>query len=1034
MMTETDSGSESRARGNVFISYSRADKAFARQIYLALEENGFSPLMDTQAINPAEPWQERLTSMIEECDSVVFVLTAPFLASEPCQFEVSEAGRLGKRMIPLVPAPLEDVSVPDALARLNYIFFYENLNKPDSGFFTGVSELRRGLLVNLDWLREARIYGERAKDYFDNPDNERLLRGSLLVHAQNWMDHCPEGESVDADTRRYIERSARRENDRILEREKEMRARARQARLTLMAGAFLCVLAFGGFFYSFIEAKRGEAARSDQFALVSGQLLRQGDAEGALIVALHGRPEPSLINASLSRIPGIDYEGTEAYAALALNRMSPLFESDYFGAVHLSPVMDVIAAPDGRTLISASSAPTSQEYSELAIWNTELRNGEETAVFWVPSYGRLYDMVLPAKPHLLVLSGDFGLKVIDLVQYTEAAAKGWALQSPDDDWDSFEAHLMETGRAPPGPLIAWSLDVAQSVAVSPRGNRIAFVSASPATRGSVFQSWSYDLENRALVFDARQDDQVPDPDRETALVVAYFSETGPPVFGTSRGRVVAGYVPNQTVCQSELGQRVEIIESLHDERRILVVDAGGKIMICDVKTGERENLRLAAPFGSRIAVSASGSEIAVLTGQTLSIQQLADRSIETYPLSGYGEVSAIAFSGHPGHFLIGDASGRIREIALEVERRRSSRSVGTVAVTEILYGCASDAPLDAMIVDAEGRLFRAGSRVEELSLFPEPVHVTALSCASELGLLVVGTDKGELVSLDLATGETRDLSSLLPAEMRPRGEVADFVADPDNARLVAVYRSGAMVELRPGEQFARRFQSPPSSGSGRGATAVEASAVRAAIALPASNPSEPGGMALLDERSGILQHRIEGSPLIARRKWDRAGALNMAADGAASGHFAFEVADDYGDSLMIYNALDDSYPMSLFAGNFEIIAISPNGELVATGTEFGYVSIYRVRGNLLLDEVSLADSVPVTALEFSPDADRLAVGLGNGLLVEIPLNESGDIDFAELRTAACARISSVRIREVLPQLFAQNPALERAINAHPCGD
>ena len=49
----------------VFVSYSRADVAFADQLVCMLQERGFDPIIDRRDIDPAEPWKERLGAKIK---------------------------------------------------------------------------------------------------------------------------------------------------------------------------------------------------------------------------------------------------------------------------------------------------------------------------------------------------------------------------------------------------------------------------------------------------------------------------------------------------------------------------------------------------------------------------------------------------------------------------------------------------------------------------------------------------------------------------------------------------------------------------------------------------------------------------------------------------------------------------------------------------------------------------------------------------------------------------------------------------------
>jgi TIR domain len=127
----------------VFISYSRDDLAFADQLDAALGLHDFKIVIDRHGIAGGEEWKRRLGSLIRDADTVVFVLSPSSANSEICAWEVEEAVRLGKRIIPVLPRSLEAARPPPRLADLNYIFFYAELKSPGSGFGTGQVALAR---------------------------------------------------------------------------------------------------------------------------------------------------------------------------------------------------------------------------------------------------------------------------------------------------------------------------------------------------------------------------------------------------------------------------------------------------------------------------------------------------------------------------------------------------------------------------------------------------------------------------------------------------------------------------------------------------------------------------------------------------------------------------------------------------------------------------------------------------------------------------------------------------------------------------
>ena len=177
---------------NVFISYSRDDLAFADQLDAGLGFAGFGTTIDRHGISAGEDWQTRLGALIRDSDTVVFVLSPSSARSKTCAWEVEEAVRLGKRILPAICRSLEDASPPPQLAELNYIYFYTEPRFPGSGFGVGLVGLASALNTDLDWLREHTRTLQRAAEWDagGRPVN-RLLSGPDIASAKAWAARRP---------------------------------------------------------------------------------------------------------------------------------------------------------------------------------------------------------------------------------------------------------------------------------------------------------------------------------------------------------------------------------------------------------------------------------------------------------------------------------------------------------------------------------------------------------------------------------------------------------------------------------------------------------------------------------------------------------------------------------------------------------------------------------------------------------------------------------------------------------------------------
>jgi hypothetical protein len=120
-----------RAKAKVFISYSRKDMTFADRVEAALKARAFEPQIDRAEIYAFEDWWKRIEALIVKADTIVFVLSPDAVASNVCQREIAFAASLNKRFAPIVCRPVDDKSIPESLARLNFVFFTDEAQFDD---------------------------------------------------------------------------------------------------------------------------------------------------------------------------------------------------------------------------------------------------------------------------------------------------------------------------------------------------------------------------------------------------------------------------------------------------------------------------------------------------------------------------------------------------------------------------------------------------------------------------------------------------------------------------------------------------------------------------------------------------------------------------------------------------------------------------------------------------------------------------------------------------------------------------------------
>ena len=174
----------------VFISYSRADAAFADELAAGLEYGGqFEVTIDRHSIIEGEEWKARLGALIADADTIVFVLSPASATSEICAWEVEQAHRLSKRILPVLAVSVDALRVPQNLAVLNYVRFDPLDDGRPRSFMAGLNALVRALTTDIDWLREHTRYLSLARSWDDagRPDDNRLLSGSDVAAAKDWL-------------------------------------------------------------------------------------------------------------------------------------------------------------------------------------------------------------------------------------------------------------------------------------------------------------------------------------------------------------------------------------------------------------------------------------------------------------------------------------------------------------------------------------------------------------------------------------------------------------------------------------------------------------------------------------------------------------------------------------------------------------------------------------------------------------------------------------------------------------------------------
>jgi hypothetical protein len=165
----------------VFISYSRKDSTqFVDELILGLEDRGFAPILDRHDIKPGEAWEPRLGGLIEQSDTVLFVVSPEAVKSERCDWEIDKTLALSKRLLPVIYKSVPDAEIPPKLSELQFIRF-----DTASGVMRPLRELGEALRVDLDWIREHTRLGEVAQRWEGRKRRSRCCYAGMILTRQS---------------------------------------------------------------------------------------------------------------------------------------------------------------------------------------------------------------------------------------------------------------------------------------------------------------------------------------------------------------------------------------------------------------------------------------------------------------------------------------------------------------------------------------------------------------------------------------------------------------------------------------------------------------------------------------------------------------------------------------------------------------------------------------------------------------------------------------------------------------------------------
>ena len=186
---------------DVFVSYSRADSDFARQLNDALQVQGKTTWFDQESIVAgAANFKEEIFNGIESADHFLFIISPRSIQSPYCAEEVEHAQGLNKRMLTVLHQPINTKELHPALTSVQWIDFHSKKND----FTASFSTLLRALDNDPAYLRfHTRLLVQALEWDQQDRDESLLLRGKARRETETWLldskDKSPQPTSLQQD-------------------------------------------------------------------------------------------------------------------------------------------------------------------------------------------------------------------------------------------------------------------------------------------------------------------------------------------------------------------------------------------------------------------------------------------------------------------------------------------------------------------------------------------------------------------------------------------------------------------------------------------------------------------------------------------------------------------------------------------------------------------------------------------------------------------------------------------------------------------
>ncbi len=444
---------------DVFVSYSRRDREFVRQLHNALANIGRDTWIDWEDIPPTAEWLKEIFAGIEAADTFIFVISPDSVISKVCREELAHAIKHNKRIVPIVRREVsEKESIPQELRVIEWLYFREY-----DDFDAKFQELIKVLDTHLEWVKAHTRLLTRAIEWENKGfDASLLLRGSDLRNAYEWLAQA-------AATNKEPKPTALQTQYVLASRKSEVK------RQRIVLGSITIALITTIILALAALVQRNEAIYQRQSAQAR-QLAAQSD--------LIWNQDPSLLPLStllaiesLSRRPSLGGDQALRRALSILPRLITYKKNPSERPYVFELDINVLTfSPDGRWLAIGTQDGT------IRLWDSSTWQEK-----WKVSFGEYYgvvptvrDLAFSPDSHLLASGRDIGTEVWDVAtgrQVARMSDNGQVFSvafSPDGRWVASGAdHVVHVWEATTGREISRVNSSSEIVRFSPDGRLVA---------------------------------------------------------------------------------------------------------------------------------------------------------------------------------------------------------------------------------------------------------------------------------------------------------------------------------------------------------------------------------------------------------------------------------------------------------------------------------------------------------------------------------------------------------------------------------